>query len=71
MTLHGGPVLAAPFDRPVRHGVAVLVEDPLRGDHVFLAQLLAGGDLEAEFLGDLRAVELTHLLRELALFSIQ
>jgi hypothetical protein len=48
-----------------------LIEDPLRGDHVVLGQLLAGGDLEAELLGDLRAVELTHLLREVALFCTQ
>src|SRR5699024_1145470 len=71
VALDGGPVLSAPFDGPVRNRVAVLIEDALRGDDVILAQLLAGGDLEPKLLGDLLAVELTHLLREFALFSIQ
>src|SRR5699024_12524832 len=71
LALDSGPVLSATNDGPARNCEAVLIEDALRVDDVFLAQLLAGGDLEPELLGDLLAVELTHLLREFALFSIQ
>ena len=71
MTLHGRPVLAAPFDGPVGDCVSVRVEDALGRDEIVLAHLLSGGDLVPDLLRDLGAVEVAHVLSELPLFLIQ
>src|SRR5690606_31061574 len=64
VALHRGPVLAAPLDRPVRHGEPVIVEDLVRGDDVLTRQLAAVLDTLTDLRGDLRAVELPQLVAE-------
>ena len=51
------PVLAAPFDRPVRHREPVLVQDLVAGDDQVLRHRRALAHRLAEFLGDLGGVE--------------
>ena len=58
------PVLAAPLDRPVRHGEPVRVEHPLALDDLLLGQLAALGDGVADLLGHLRGEEGPHLVAE-------
>jgi hypothetical protein len=62
-----GPVLAAPLDRPARHGEPGGVERPHALDELVLGQLTTLGDGAPDPLVDLGREELAHLVTERAL----
>src|SRR5690606_28008211 len=64
MPLHGRPVLAAPFHRPVRYGQAVLVEDLVRGHDVLAGQLVTVLHAFTDLGGNRGGVDLPQLVAE-------
>src|SRR5579883_1409238 len=62
--LDRAPGLAAPFERPARHGPAALIQNPLRGDDVVLLKFMAFLGFPADLLRDLGLTKPPYLLPE-------